>query len=597
MLLERFSGKEVSTNISGNSSTDIVPDGIEIAPTADVQGQSRSGRNTSYIAILFLVVLLLAALGTVTSKYLSGMDDLRVGTSVSAVSSFLRHSERAIQTLVADYAYWDDAYQRLALSYDPDFFEINLGDGVYLKSAFNVTDSLVLSAKNIPIAHMRDSEIVENLSDIDFDFLERPDFQHLITEAREKSILASDAASGIVQFKGQPHFVAVDAVRPGSNKIDVVLPASGFEIPLIFFMRPLDEAFLDEISASFDLQNVRFETTGGELPDTAVPIGDSATNDGLYLTWDVMLPSDAALGSFIPVLLSAVLGIVVCMVLVLFRMRAKDRELQTALYKARSAERAKTIFLSSMSHELRTPLNAALGFGQVLQLTAKDALNPQQNKAVDQIVNSGKHLLALVDDILDLSNIEQQQSTLKMETVNVVPILEQSLTLFEEEARNRGIRLKLHYDTPNAPVEADPTRLKQVVVNLLSNAIKYNRDGGFVEVTIQNEANHVIRISVADSGNGIPKSKRNVVFVPFSRLGLENTDIIGTGIGLTICKNLIEMMNGSIGFDSTIGVGTVFWIELKSGSQTNTHLSSESIGDGNSTVQSVDMAKTQGAQH
>jgi signal transduction histidine kinase len=579
MLSERSSRKEVSTNISGNSSTDSVPDSLEIAPPTDVQGKGRSGRNTSYIAILFLVALLLMALGTVTSKYLYGMDDLRVETSRSAVNSFLSHRERAIQTFVADYAYWDDAYQRLALSYDPDFFEINLGDGAYLKSVFNVTDSLVLSAKNLPIAHMRNSEIVENLSDIDFDFLEKPAFQNLITKAREKFILGSDAASGIVQFKGQPHFVAVDAVRPGSNKINVALPASGFEVPLIVVMRPLDEAFLDDISASFGLQNVRFETTSGKLPEIAVPVGDSATNDELYLTWDVMLPSEAALGVFIPVLLSAVLGIVACIVFVLFRMRAQDRMLLTAVYKARAAERAKTKFLSSMSHELRNPLNATLGFGQVLQFTAKDTLNKQQNKAVDQIVNSGKHLLSLVDDILYLSNIEQQKTTLKMETVNMVPILEESLTLFEEQARKRGIRLELHYDTATVFAEADPTRLKQVVVNLVINAIKYNRDDGFVEVTIHNEASHALRISVTDSGNGIPKSKRNDVFVPFSRLGLENTDIIGTGIGLTICKNLMEMMNGSIGFESTTGVGTIFWIELNSGSQTNAHRPSESNGD------------------
>ncbi len=241
-----------------------------------------------------------------------------------------------------------------------------------------------------------------------------------------------------------------------------------------------------------------------------------------------------------------------------------EQALIAARDEADRANRAKSEFLSSMSHELRTPMNAILGFGQLLEGEAN--LPEEQQDNVREILKAGRHLLELINEVLDLAKVESGRLDLSLEAVAVDPIVAECLSLVATLADRRGIRISCSGLQARA-VRADRTRLKQVLLNLLSNAIKYNHEGGSVQLEISlvdalPAGVQRLRIEVADSGPGIAAERLAELFQPFSRLGAEYSEIEGTGIGLIITRRIVEMMGGRVDVASTIGVGSAFWIEL-----------------------------------
>ncbi len=237
--------------------------------------------------------------------------------------------------------------------------------------------------------------------------------------------------------------------------------------------------------------------------------------------------------------------------------------LQGAKLAAEKANLAKSDFLSNMSHELRSPLNAILGFAQLME-SGTPSPTPAQRQSIDQILQAGWYLLELINEILDLALIESGKLSLSPEPISLADVLGDCRGMIEPLALKNGIGLTFPRldDTPF--VKADRTRVKQVLINLLSNAIKYNRPGGSVEVICTMSANKRMRISVHDTGNGLPPEKLAQLFQPFNRLGQESGTEEGTGIGLVVSKRLVELMGGEIGAESTVGEGSVFWIELDS---------------------------------
>ena len=238
-----------------------------------------------------------------------------------------------------------------------------------------------------------------------------------------------------------------------------------------------------------------------------------------------------------------------------------ESELNAAMAAAEKANLAKSDFLSSMSHELRTPLNAILGFAQLVESGAPSP-TPSQKRNIDQILKAGWYLLELINEILDLSLIESGKLTLSAEPVSLVEVMLECRAMIEPQAQERGIGMTFpRIETPWF-VKADRTRIKQILINLLFNAIKYNKPGGAVAVECTLSPPDSIRISVRDTGVGLAPEQLAQLFQPFNRLGKEASAEEGTGIGLVMTKRLVELMGGSIGADSAVGVGSVFWIEL-----------------------------------
>ncbi len=236
-------------------------------------------------------------------------------------------------------------------------------------------------------------------------------------------------------------------------------------------------------------------------------------------------------------------------------------ELESAKSTAEKANLAKSDFLSSMSHELRSPLNAILGFAQLMD-SATPPPTVYQKESIDQILQSGWHLLKLINEILDLAVIESGKVSLSPESVSLAEVMSECQAMMESQSQARGIMMTFpRFDRP-VFVRADRTRLKQIIINLLSNAIKYNKEKGFVTVECTRSAPERIRIRVSDTGAGLPPEKMAQLFQPFNRLGQEAGGVLGTGIGLVVTKRLAELMDGVLGVESTVGEGSVFWCEL-----------------------------------
>ncbi len=238
-------------------------------------------------------------------------------------------------------------------------------------------------------------------------------------------------------------------------------------------------------------------------------------------------------------------------------------ELENAKLNAEKANRAKSDFLSGMSHELRSPLNAILGFAQLIE-SSTPLPTSSQKESIEQILQAGWHLLKLINEILDLAVIESGKVFLSLEPVPLDDVLYECQAMMEAQALQHGIRLTFPQSDEPRFVWADQTRLKQIIINLLSNAIKYNKDKGSVIVTCTDLDNGRIRISFRDTGYGLEPEKISQLFQPFNRLGQEAKGVAGTGIGLVVTKQLTELMEGTLGVESTIGVGSVFWVELRS---------------------------------
>ncbi|MBC9249407.1 histidine kinase [Pseudomonas alcaligenes] len=247
------------------------------------------------------------------------------------------------------------------------------------------------------------------------------------------------------------------------------------------------------------------------------------------------------------------------------RLKQVQEELRRASLEAQAASQAKSRFLSSMSHELRTPLNAIHGFAQLIELEALERPETlQEAEYAREIVSASRHLTSLVDDILDLSSIESRRQQLSLKPVEVSSLLAGCAELVQPEVQQRGQQLHLMAPPGNALyVLADVRRVRQVVLNLLSNALKYNAPQGLLSLGYEVRSGGV-RLWVEDCGAGLTADEQAQLFQPFQRLGRENSNIPGTGIGLVLCRELASLMNGEMGFSSTPGTGSRFWIDLPS---------------------------------
>ncbi len=232
----------------------------------------------------------------------------------------------------------------------------------------------------------------------------------------------------------------------------------------------------------------------------------------------------------------------------------KSRELEVA-------SQHKSEFLANMSHELRTPLNAIIGFSEVLAQGMFGEINEKQTEYLQDILESGRHLLSLINDILDLSKIEAGRMELELADFDLSQAIQNALTLVRERALRRGIALQHAIDDRVADIRADERKLKQVLLNLLSNAIKFTPEGGRIEVRAA-PADGTVEVSVTDTGVGIAPGDQDAVFEEFRQVGATDKKAEGTGLGLTLSRKFVELHGGKIWVQSEVGHGSTFSFTL-----------------------------------
>jgi signal transduction histidine kinase len=243
--------------------------------------------------------------------------------------------------------------------------------------------------------------------------------------------------------------------------------------------------------------------------------------------------------------------------------KRKTEEIKKALNESKKANQAKSEFLARMSHELRTPMNAILGFTQLLDMDKINPLTDLQKKNLAMVSSAGNHLLELINEVLDLSGIESGKMKLSFERVDIIPIVENIVSISKSLAEEKGVSVEYQNISEDSLfVQIDPLRFKQAMLNLVSNAIKYNKPHGSVLISYENISSDRMRIGIKDTGNGIPEDKKDKLFESFERFDVDKEYIEGTGIGLTITKQLIELMNGTIGFESNVNQGSFFYIDI-----------------------------------
>jgi len=237
-----------------------------------------------------------------------------------------------------------------------------------------------------------------------------------------------------------------------------------------------------------------------------------------------------------------------------------EQALIIAKDEAEQANQAKSQFISSMNHELRTPLNAILGFAQLLKM---DAINDERKENLQEIISAGNHLLELVNQVLELSKIESGNISLAIDSYDLNELLTNCLSTLKAIIVKHSITIDNKFDSSlNLRINVDKNRFKQVLLNLLSNAVKYNSENGKIIIECSKNDGNNLRLSIIDTGSGLSAEQQEHLFKPFDRAGAENSSIEGTGLGLVISKDLIEKMNGTIGFESELEKGTRFWIQV-----------------------------------
>jgi signal transduction histidine kinase/ActR/RegA family two-component response regulator len=360
------------------------------------------------------------------------------------------------------------------------------------------------------------------------------------------SIIATDEA-GIVQLfnvgaermLGYTAAEVVNRIRPSDihDPQEVIAHAQALSVELSTTIAPGFEALAFKASQGIeDIYELTYICKDGSRFPAQVSVTALRDDDGAVIGY-LLIGTDISL-----------------------RKRAES-ELKQAMAAAENANRAKSDFLSGMSHELRTPLNAILGFTQLIE-SGSPPPTVSQMRSLQQILKAGWYLLELINEILDLALIESGKVTLSREPVSLAEVLLECRAMIEPQAHKRGIAMTFpRFDVP-CFLDADRTRVKQILINLLFNAVKYNRPEGSVVVEYALCPPDRVRISVRDTGSGLDPDRLAQLFQPFNRLGREAGVEEGTGIGLVVTKRLVELMGGSIGVESAIGVGSVFWIDL-----------------------------------
>ena len=515
-------------------------------------------RRTSSVRVLGFSLISLISISIVCVLALAFLvvfmqDRNSVIASEKLVGSELQRRQKQMSVQLLDYAYWDEAVEKIVDTQDPAWIRDNFGE--YLYSTTSMSEVQVFDPQDRRTLLIADGELVE-------------DPPAAVMGTGEKALIDDALAT---EDNTEPVPVAGFVERDGEVFLAAALRMTTYEGEndistdhVMTFARRVDADLLAEIAAANLIRNVRWSDSGGGLRDGAIDITWYGGDQGRQLVWRPDLPGTG----MIPIMLAGlfVFVAVVMSIGLIFARRISQhgRQLADASVEADHANRMKSDFLASMSHELRTPLNAVIGFSELMR---REHLGPIGNvkylEYADDIHTSGKHLLSLVNGLLDLSKIEAGRYDLDRRAVEPAEVIAQSLKLVEHLAAEKNIAVSWDVESGAPSIWADERALRQILVNLLTNALKFTGPGGEVSCRAARSDGRKVEICVSDTGIGIKAENISQVLEPFFQVRSDdNRRTIGTGLCLPVAKKLADLMGGDLTIESEPGEGTTVRIVL-----------------------------------
>ncbi|MBT7760050.1 MAG: hypothetical protein HN732_22160 [Rhodospirillaceae bacterium] len=511
-----------------------------------------------------LLVLSLAL--TVASLFWSAQsqDKIAEADARHLAGTALKVQMSILQKLLTDYTWWDDAYLKSVAAFDPGWFDENFGNADYLRDTFGVTGSFIVGPDNRILRHMRNSEIVGEASKLKTADYFGGGIGTLIQNARRLVDGKFVATAGYARLDGQYYFASARAIHPHTDDLianAAVAPDNAF---VAAFLRPLDAPLLQTLARDFGLPDLRYIAPGDG--SGRMPLQTANGKDFGALDWQVDRPSQYVLRVTLPGLLLVILCIAVLGWFVFRNLRRERAKLWRAMEQAQLADRSKSDFLANMSHELRTPLNAIIGFSEILRDETLGPLgNPRYSDYGTNINESGRLLLDIINDVLDLSKIEAGKYVLQETEVALPEVVEPVCRLIKPHAAEKNIALQIDIASDLPSIHADSRALKQILLNLLSNAVKFTPPGGKVVLAVTRKDNGAVELMVADTGCGIPRDQLKLVMRPFHQV---NSPLMrsegGTGLGLPFSASLVSLHGGDIQIDSEVDKGTTVRVTFPS---------------------------------
>ncbi|BCW90708.1 Sensor histidine kinase RcsC [Alphaproteobacteria bacterium SO-S41] len=533
-----------------------------MSPASVAEIRERRGLLRHVLVPVAGLLLLIAAInGILIDRVADTLNQKALITQSQSVDSVLKRFRLKLETTTGDYALWDEFYQATRGSDLAGWAKANLGDRV--RQTFGATEVWVVDDEGRILYSWS-----ENGEDSGRRFLASHSLKTLAEAALARPETdGASALSGFAAFDGEAQIVAAAVISPFTDQLRA---ENGRAHNVFIVASAINAVVYPELADDFELSGFSFSPVapGGDAP--AVPLADVAGRPLGYLTWTVDGQFGAFMAGYWPWLVALVIGIAVALAILAVRWQALITRLISVSLSAKAAEEssaAKSAFIANMSHELRTPLNAIIGFGEILsQEMFGPHAEPKYKEYAGDILASGEHLLAIINDILSIAKIEAGQHRIQAEACALDAVAGDVVRMVAGHAATADVRLILPRDPAPLAVLADPKALRQVLLNLLSNALKFTAPGGAVTMSwTEKRLDRSVEIAVTDTGIGIAKDKLPLIGTPFFQIAdvhARNTG--GAGLGLSIVNGLVIAMGGTVDIDSEPGRGTVVTVRLPS---------------------------------